>query len=364
MGSAATYHLANRGHKVLALERFNLNHSYGSSHGRTRIIRAAYFKHDSYVPLVRGAYELWRELQNETGMTLMMITGGLTIGGRTSQPVSGSLASARTYKIPHELLSSRELRERFEIFAPSENDVGVFEPGAGMLLPERCIEAHCNLATKAGAEFHFNETVESWTSENYEIRIKTNRAEYETEKLVLTCGPWTPSLLRDLHLPLKCERQVPIWFEPPARSDICAPSKMPVFIWELPSGQSFYGIPDNGDGVKVARHHGGESVMPDEVDQRVREDDEIPVRKFLRDHLPLLNGQIRSSTTCIYTNTPDEDFIIDFHPRTQNVLIVSACSGHGFKFSSSIGEVVSSLVAEGRTKFDIQKFSLKRFQAK
>lgn len=364
MGSAATYHLAKHGLKALALERFNLNHDHGSSHGRTRIIRAACFEHDSYVPLVSRAYELWNNLQNETGRKLMIITGGLMIGTRTSKPVSGSLASATTHNIPHELLSSREVRERFEIFAPSESDFGVFEPGAGMLLPERCIEAHCYVASKAGAEIHFNETAVNWVGKKYGILVKTNRAEYETEKLVLTCGPWIASMLRDLHLPLKCERQVPIWFEPAARSDLCTLGRMPVFIWELPNGQSFYGLPDNGDGVKVARHHGGQIVTPDEIDHTVTQDDEMPIREFLRDHLPLVNGQIRSSTTCLYTNTPDEDFILDFHPSNQNVFIVSACSGHGFKYSSSIGEVVASLMMDGRTNFDIQRFGLKRFQTK
>jgi len=154
---------------------------------------------------------------------------------------------------------------------------------------------------------------------------------------------------------------VPIWFEPAARSELFAVSKMPVFIWETPNHTEFYGLPDNGDGVKVARHHGGQIMSPDQVDRRVTQNDESQVRGFLRDHLPLANGRITNSATCIYTNTPDENFIIDFHPTNENVMIVSACSGHGFKFASAIGEIVASLTLEGRTSFGIEEFSLKRF---
>ncbi len=361
MGAAATYHLTKQGVKVLTLERFTPGHSNGSSHGRTRIIRTALFEHESYVPLVKRAYELWNRLQKEIGKELMAITGGVVIGKRESLVVSGSLACVQAHGIQHRLLSARELRDRFEIFTPLEDDFGVYEPGAGILFPESCIEAYCGLSTRAGAEIHYNEAAVSWVAKKDGILVRSTRGEYESEKLVLTCGPWMPSFLNDLHLPLSCERQVPIWFEPVARREQFALGKMPVFIWETPNHQSFYGLPDNGDGVKVARHHGGKIVTPDQVDRRVTQDDETPVRGFLTDHLPLANGRIMSSTTCIYTNTPDENFIIDFHPTNQNVTIVSACSGHGFKFASVIGEIVSSLTLEGRTSFDIEEFALKRF---
>jgi len=191
--------------------------------------------------------------------------------------------------------------------------------------------------------------------------IKTDRDDYVTEKVVLACGAWIPSLLSDLRLPLECERQVPIWFEPTSRAELFTLTKMPVFVWQLSNEQIFYGVPNYGDGVKVARHHGGMIVTPDQIDRRVTRDDETPVREFLKEHLPLANGRIIRSMICIYTNTPDQDFIIDFHPAHRNVVIISACSGHGFKFSSAIGEVASSLVTEGHSNIDIQKFALKRF---
>ncbi|TLY02768.1 MAG: N-methyl-L-tryptophan oxidase [Thaumarchaeota archaeon] len=360
MGSSISYHLSRRGARTLVLERFKLNHENGSSHGRTKIIRTAYFEDPRYVRLAKRAFQLWAALEKETGRRLLEVTGGLMIGKPDSPIVVGSLRSAREFSLPHSLLDAKELAERFPAFAASDSERALYEPNAGILFPDRCIEAHKEMAEEEGTKFHFGERVTRWEAGRSLVTIHTEKETYAAEKVIFAAGPWNRSLLPDLRLPLECERQVIFWFRPSTRGELFNPRRMPIFGWEVGRGRIFYGIPNTGHGVKAARHHGGRVSPPDEVDRRVTAEDEAPVRTFLKSRLPLLDRTPISSMTCTYTNTPDGHFVIDRHPRHRNIWLVSPCSGHGFKFSSVIGEIVSELALRGFTRQDISLFSLAR----
>lgn len=361
MGSSLSYHLARRGVKTLVLERFKLNHENGSSHGKSRIIRTAYAEHPGYVPLVRRSFGLWRELERLSGEELLVMTGGLMIGRPNSRLVQGVLRSVREHRLPHEQLGAEEVHERFPIFKLAEGEVGVYEKNAGKLFPEKSIETNNRLAREEGAEFHFEEPLVAWDSVGERVEARTAKESYMASQIAFTSGPWLSSLVPDLRVPLQTERQVMFWFHPKKDNDLFLAKRMPIFIWELPDGREFYGLPDSGEGVKVARSHGGILSPPDRINRRVSTMDESPVREFIRSRLPSADGRIIASTTCIYTNSPDHHFVIDFHPSHKNVLIVSPCSGHGFKFSPVIGEVVADLLTRGRTDFDLSLFNLSRF---
>jgi sarcosine oxidase len=356
MGSAASYHLAKRGKRVLGLDRFIPPHAFGSSHGQTRIIREAYFEHPLYVPLIRRAYELWAELENESGEKLFQQTGGLMIGRPDGVIVSGAKRSAEEHRLPHELLSALEVGRRFPALRPGEDMVAVWEPRAGILFPERCVEAHLTLAREQGASLHFEEQVLGWNPDAAGVRVITSRGEYQAERLILAAGSWIGSLLPDLNLPFTVERQVQFWFEPKFEPTQFHPGRCPIHLWEHEPGKFFYGFPDLGNGVKVARHHEGDPADPDSINREVSAQEIEAMRRLVRQFLPDADGPLRSSAVCMYTNTPDEHFFIDAHPAFPQVTIASPCSGHGFKFSAVIGEVLTELIVDGKSRFDLSLF--------
>jgi sarcosine oxidase len=361
MGSAISYQLASHGFKVLGLDQFSLNHTNGSSHGKTRIIRTAYFEHPFYVPLIQRAFKLWFQLQSQSDEHVIEMTGGLMFGLPESTLVSGAIASAKHHNLPFAELGAQQVRERFPMFEPDEDQVAVYEKDAGILFPEVCIETYSNLAQKLGTRLHYDEAVIRWEAKNGGIAIRTTKGSYMANFGIFASGPWLTELLPDLKLPLQCERQTVFWYEPKGDSAMFRPSRMPIFMWQTKSSSYFYGIPDFGDGIKAARHHEGEFTSPRKVSREVTEQDEAPVRQFLAKHVPLALGTLKSSTTCIYTNTPDRNFILDFHPNHPNIIIASPCSGHGFKFSSVIGEIVREMVETGEAGIDTTLFSIKRF---
>ena len=355
MGSACAYQLARRGQRVLGVDRFAPPHVFGSSHGQTRIIREAYFEHPLYVPLVLRAHELWSELERVAGRSLFRETGGLMIGGPDGPVVSGAIQSARAHSLPHELLSAAQVRSRYPALHPTDDMVAVWEPRAGILFPEICLEAHLTLARDLGAELHTEEPVLNWEGDGAGVRVITSKGAYQAGQLVLTAGSWMQSLLADLKMPLVVERQVQFWFEP-KRPDEFQPERCPIHIWEHEPDRFFYGFPDLGRGVKVARHHEGDTAEPDSIDRDVRPEDIEAMRAIVRQFLPDADGPLRSAVVCMYSNTPDGHFFVDWHPRNPRVLIASPCSGHGFKSSSVIGEVLANLLTEGRTQFDLSLF--------
>src|SRR5882672_5145892 len=295
MGSAAVYHLAARGRRVLGLDRFQPPHTLGSSHGATRIIREAYFEHPVYVPLVQRAYELWEDLEKASGRKLFTQTGGLMIGPPAGVLVSGARRSAQEHQLPHRLLSAAQLREQFPAFNPTDDEVAVHEPRAGILFPERAIQAHLDLAARIGAELQFKNPVSKWEPYQQGVRVTTASGSFTASKLLLSVGPWLSSLTPGLRLPLVVERQVLFWFDPKAQPELLTPERCPIFIWENAPGRFFYGFPDLGEGVKIGVHHQGEAVQPDRVNRDVSSDEIERGQKLLACHLPSAAGSLRSA---------------------------------------------------------------------
>jgi sarcosine oxidase len=337
-GSAAAYHLAKSGAKVLGLERFPRGHTLGSSGGLSRIIRLSYFEHPDYVPLVRRAWDLWRELEAESGETLLTQTGGLFLGPPDGDLVSGARLSAEKYDLAHEVLDTGALRERYPLFRIDDGWAGLFDVQAGWLAPERCIEAHLRMAERHGAALRF-EAPAHWEKDGDGVRVRTESGTYRAERLVLTAGAWMPELLPDLAPSLWIERNVLFWFEP--RERIAEYAALPVWILEEDE-RTYYGFPyDPAHGFKLAGMHYGDRVDPNTVEREPREIDEERVRTFLRRRIPSADGARRLAKVCMYTNSPDAHFVID-QVEGANVTFASACSGHGFKFASAIGELLAA----------------------
>jgi sarcosine oxidase len=360
MGSAAAYHLAKRKCHVLGIDRFTPPHDFGSSHGQSRIIREAYFEHPVYVPLVQRAYELWTELEKGSPQKLFQQTGGVMVGPPDGVLVKGAKYSADVHHLSYEMLTVTDLHDRFPAFRPSEEMVGLWEPRAGVLFPEKCIEAHLELARCGGAKLHFDEMVTGWQAHSDGVLVNTNKGSYQAERLLLTAGAWMSTLLRDLNLPLIVNRQVLLWFNPTSNKENFLPDRFPIFIFEYGDDRHFYGFPDLGSCVKIAIHHQGETADPDNLRREVDHQEVERVRELLHRFIPDADGALLNTAVCMYTNTADFHFLIDTHPVYPQVLIASPCSGHGFKFSTAIGETLADLLIEGRSRFDLNMFQLKR----
>ena len=367
MGSATAFHLARRGQRVLGLEQFTPAHDRGSSHGQTRVIRQCYFEHPSYVPLLLHAYEQWRELERESGRSLLALTGGLMMGAPDSEVVAGSLRSAREHGLPHEMLDRTEIRRRYPAFQPPEGTVALLEPHAGFVRTESAVEAHLDCAARRGAELHFEEPVLRWRClPSGGVEVDTPRGTYQAGQLVITPGPWAPNLLADLGVPVTVERQVLLWFQPPDGVAPFLPDRFPVYIWHQAEHLQPYGFPavdGPTGGVKIAffRKPAAEACTPETVDRRVRSDDIEAMRTSIRAFLPGLDGGFVRGTTCLYTLTPDLHFVIAKHPAHPSVNVACGFSGHGFKFCSAVGNVLADVAVEGRSRFDLSFFSPRRF---
>ena len=362
MGSSAAAHLARRGARVIGLEAFAPLHANGSSHGRSRIIRQVYYESPDYVPLLRRAYELWRELEADSAAELLTITGGLNIGLPQSDFVAGAEASAERFGLPAELLSAAEVHERFPGFSLPPTYVAVYEPNAGFLRPEECIRAALDRAAAARADLRFEEPVLAWEPRGDGVRVETARERYESERLVIAAGPWSAAVLADLGLPLTVRRIVNAHFSPrdPERF---TPERCPVYLLTVPEGE-FYGFPAlPGEGLKVGGpHEGGELCTPQTIERTILGREVDLLRAVLDRYLPGASGEVLWTLTCMYTNTPDRHFVIDRHPRHPQVVFGCGFSGHGFKFASAIGEVLADLALAGATPHDIGFLSATRFR--
>jgi len=360
MGSAVTYHLARRGYRVLGLDQFDVPHDKGSSHGITRIIRLAYFEHPSYVPLLLRAYQLWRQLEHDLGSQLLWITGSLDIGAVCED----SRRSCELHSLPHEILTAAEIARRFPAYQLPSDLMGLLQPEGGFLAPEACISAHLRLAGALGAELHGREPVLEWEETKNTIHVRTSRDTYEADFLVVTAGAWVSKLVPALSAITKPERQVLAWLQPKTPG-LFQPSNFPVFNLRLNEGH-FYGFPEFGvPGFKFGRyHHRHENVDPDTMKREADSEDERLLRDFAMRYFPEGAGPTLALHTCLFTNTPDEHFLLDFHPDSRRVIVGSPCSGHGFKFSSVVGEVLADLVEHGDTHLDISMHRFQRFAAK
>lgn len=361
MGSATLYNLALRGCKVLGLEKFDIPHEIGSSHGISRIIRLAYAEHPNYVPLLRRAYELWRQLENLAGERLLIITGGIDAGSEQSSIITGSLDSCALHHLPHEVLDSVSLGRRFPGYRLPPDMLAVYQAEAGFLLPERCIVTYVEAAHRLGAEIHAREQVVDWEATEKRVVVRTERGSYSARRLVVTAGAWAGNLVPLLRTIAVPERQVLLWTQP-LRPEFFRLESFPVFNMEAPEGR-FYGFPVYGvPGFKIGRyHHLQEQVDdPDSMDRECYLEDETALRVGIRQYFPAADGPTMSMKTCLFTNSPDEHFILDLHPDFPHVAIAAGFSGHGFKFCSVIGEIMSELILDGTASLDIDMFRLGR----
>ena len=355
MGSQAACELASRRRRVLGLDRYRPPHTLGSTHGRTRIIREAYFEEPLYVPMVQRAYELWRRLEERSGARILTVTGGLMLGAPDSRVVAGARASAVEHGLPFEELTAREVRERFPAYAVPDEHVAIYEPRAGFLEPEAAVEATLSLAAAAGAELRFDEPVLELDGNV----LRTERGTYAADRVVVAAGPWLPELVPRLASAFTVARQPLLWLDP-LEPELFAPDRFPIFVWEWAPGWACYGFPDVGDGFKVAVHHHGEPTTPESVERELRPEDEETIRDLVRRFFPAGDGALRDAAVCLYTNTADEDFVIDHVPDDDRVIVASPCSGHGFKFAPAIGEVLADLATGEQPRFDLTPFELAR----
>ena len=361
MGSAALFELAKRGKRVLGIEQFDIAHDMGSSHGVTRIIRLAYHEHPSYVPLMRRAYELWRELEATANEQILHITGSIDAGPPDGSNFKGSLLSCEEHDLPHDVLTGAELTDRFPGYRLPPETMAVFQGEGGFLLPERCIALFIERAQELGAAVHTGERTLEWESTPGGVCVTTDNGIFEAESLVITAGAWTSKLIPVLGAAAIPERQVLAWFET-LRPELFTPDNFPVFNLVVDEGQ-FYGFPEFGvPGFKLGKyHHLEENVDPDTIDRQPNPQDEAVLRDFTQKYFPSAAGATSSMKVCMFTNSPDEHFIIDRLPDAPNVAIAAGFSGHGYKFSSVVGEILTDLTLDGKTSHDIGMFRLSRF---
>lgn len=362
MGSSAAHHLAQRGYDILGIDRHHPPHPYGSSHGRTRVIRKAYFEDPGYVPWVERAYTLWGDLESASGRRILHETGGLHLGTPEGTQVPGARRALDEHGLAYEDLTSDEVRDRFPAFAPTDEHEAVLEPEAGFVQVHAAIEAQLDLAREHGAELLFGTQAWGWAEHPTHVRVSTHEGEaFHADELVVAMGPWLPKHVPELDIGFTVERQIQFVLDAPMDIEGPEGEPMPVFTFEPTPGTVFYGVHRPDGLLKAAVHHQGERTDPDEVDRIVDQADERPLRELVEAYAPGLNGPVEETMVCLYTNTPDEHFLIDRHPKGNRTLLVSPCSGHGFKFTPAIGEAVAQLVAGNETELDRSMFRLERF---
>jgi sarcosine oxidase len=359
MGSATAWALARRGVRVVGLEQYAPFHALGSSHGKTRIIREAYFESPEYVPLVQRAYELWDELGERTGRRLLRVTGGVSIGRLDSPFIVGARESAQRHGLAHELLDAQEARKRFPVLALPDDFVALVEGRAGILFAEECWRAFCEDAVRHGAELRFGVRVDGFVPDGEGMTVETESGRLRADRVVVTAGPWSATLLADLGLPLEVRRVLVVHVQPddPTRF---RPEVLPIFIMDVPEGE-YYGFPFLPDqGVKFGRHDDGEVCTPESVRRTVTDDEVRWMTGVLERYLPRAAREVLMTVTCLYTMTPDSHFVIDRHPEWPQVVFAAGFSGHGFKFASVMGEALADLALEGASRLPIGFLSFRR----
>jgi sarcosine oxidase len=362
-GSAAALALARRSLTVLGIEAGTRGHEQGSSGGRSRMIRRAYFEDPAYVPLLAAARDGWASLSEVAGEPMIRITGGVYMGSAGSGLVKGSIDSAQEQGIENEVVDAVEMRRRWPAFAVDDDAAGLYDPGAGMIRPERAIAAQLAEAERLGATFRFGARAVDWRPAGADgLEVETDAGVYAAGHLVIAAGAWTGYFVPDLELPLEVERMPVFWFEPVAPGGGRL-ERLPVWIFDTDFDGAYYGFPYEPElGLKVARHHSGEIVAnADSVDRSEHPADAERVRAFARRHMPVADAPVRGSMVCLYTNTPDLHFVIDVHPAVNGVSFASACSGHGFKFAPIVGEILADLALTGTTAHPIERFRADRF---
>lgn len=364
MGAAATWACTQRHHHVLGIEQFDLVHALGSSHGQSRIIREAYYEHPAYVPLVREAFQRWRELEQRAQIPLLTRCDCANIGRPTSEIVQGVERAAAEHHLSVERWNADQIRTSIPALSVPDDYVALVEANAGWIKVESAVHSCLRVAQSQGATLHAQERVISWTENSSHVEVITDKDTYTARHLIISAGPWAGQVLSGLELPLRVMRQLQLWFTPPEKV-VHQFSKrlLPIFMVDT-SSSHFYGIPtEAGDGVKIAQHYGQPELnSPQEIHRQITDADIVPIRKFLTDFMPdLASAPLASSAVCIYTLSPDRHFIIDRHPHHGRVALACGFSGHGFKFAPVVGEMLADLL-EGKERLETQSlFSISRF---
>jgi len=360
MGSPALADLARRGMRVLGLDMFPPGHDQGSSHGHHRMIRRSHWQ-PAFQPLVERAFERWRVLEAETGHTIMHLIGEVSMtlprdGARYHRTgVDESLGGSR------ELLDAQQLAERYPGFRPTDGMLLSYEQEAGFLRPELGIAAHLELAERHGATIQRPEEVTGWTADGDGVRVTTNAGNYRTDRLILSAGPWSEELLAGLRLPLQVVRIVNVYVEPERPDLWTAEQGATDFLLSVPEG-NYYGMPSiERQGVKIGRHENGEPTTARTIRRTIDRDEIEGLRTVLDRYMPGASGPVRHAVTCMYTMTPDENYIIEQHPAFPQVVYACGCSGTSYKFSPVIGEILAGLAVDGVAPYDISMFASARF---
>jgi sarcosine oxidase len=362
MGSAIAAHCASRGAATVGFEQFDPAHDLGASHGKSRMIRKAYFEDSAYVPLVLRSYELWRKLEHETGEQLLRITGVLSIGAPNSEIISGTLQAAERHDLAVKAWSQQEVKNRYPSLHLLPDELAVFEPDGGVLDPERSVRAHLKTAESVGAKLCFKTTMESWEATDKGVEIRLNDGnQILARRLVLALGPWFQETLASLGIPLRVQRNVQAWFSP--ATDVYKSGRFPAFLLNRADlAAPLYGFPDFGDGVKAAFHSLGDLTDPAALDREINLARDVePIVREMERWMPGAAETFREAKPCMYSLTPDGNFVIDRHPKHANVILCGGFSGHGFKFAPVVGEIGADLALDGGSQHQIDFLSLRRF---
>jgi len=355
-GSSALYHVARSGAKVLGIDQFVPPHHFGSTHSESRIYRKAYFEGTQYLPLLNRAYSLWSSLENESSTTLMYPVGCLTIGPSDSSFIKQAQTCAKEANINYLLLSPNEAQKRYPAYQLPDNYKALLDIDAGYIQPEICVQTYLRYASIHGAKCLFGNTVTSCVASGNQVKIITDSQTLVSNKVILTAGAW----IRDfVSIPMEIERVTNSWFQPNGPN--CSPSNCPPFIFCDDQGNHSYGCPDLGAGFKVGLHHKGPTVShPDNLDRITTLYDVDPVHRVLANLIPEAAGKYLKTSVCMYSNLPDHLYLIDYlEGNNPNIIVGSACSGHGFKASSAVGESLASLALEHPPPVDLSSFSWK-----
>lgn len=356
MGAAAAWRLQKRGAEVVAYDRHSPPHDKGSTHGDSRITRTAYLEGAFYVPLLRETFGMWRELETETGAELLTMTGLLTIGAPRSEQITATLESAHEHHLDVRTLEAAEMRKRYPQHIVADDEVAVLDPAAGFVRPERAVEAMTR-----GVDLRRDTVVTRVEPNGDGVDIVAENGRDHFDAAVIAAGPWVRELIE--WLPVTVERQVMVWLAITADQPF-SPERFPVWLRASSEGD-MYGFPTlDGRSIKLGGHHGGEAAAPDSVRRSVTDADLDPLRLFVTRHLRGVTRHVVKSAVCMYTNSPDEHFIVDLHPDSKRIVVLSPCSGHGFKFSPVMGDIAADLALEGSTRRDISHFSIARLQKK
>ncbi|MEO8044387.1 MAG: N-methyl-L-tryptophan oxidase [Spartobacteria bacterium] len=362
MGSAILADCAQRGTKAIGLEQFARGHDLGSSHGKSRMIRKAYFEDPAYVPLLLRAYEMWRALELKTGQDLLRITGLLMVGHEAAEVITGAQLAAREHDLPFESLTTREIRRRYPMLRAQDDEIGVFEPDGGVLDPERSVQAQLLVASAAGAEMRFETPMETWesTDDGFLVRLADGTT-IASRALVLSLGPWFKNALEKIGIETRVQRNIQAWFTPATNEYVAG--RFPPFLLDrkgLPS--PLYGFPDFGDGVKAAFHAHGDLTEAARLEREIDPARDIaPIASAMEEWMPGAANALRAAKACPYTLTPDSHFVVDRHPAHPRLILCGGFSGHGFKFAPVIAEICADLALEDESRHEISFLSLRRF---